>query len=473
METQFSEEERLDAVRSLGLIDTDPEPEFDEIVELAATICGVPMGMMTLVETDRVFHKSRFGLDMAEAPRNMSICQYTIQQDGVLIVEDTLQDARFADNIFVNAEGGVRFYAGASLRTPNGAKVGSLCVIDTQPHTLTPDQARSLAILGRQIGMRMDLRAKQLALKQLTDELRASDDKFRALADALPVETYLKDKNGRILYYNRKLADRYGVTTEEWLGKTSYDLWSKQIAEHIALEDSYVMQGNNVLESYVETPDPKGGSIFWKTIKVPCRQPNGERMLACVSVDMTEDLKRQSEMQKLQDELEIANRKLNSLSLTDELTGLWNRRALTLRLNEEAALARRNHRPLAMLLLDVDNFKLVNDTYGHPYGDTVLQQVSGAILKTKRAEDIASRYGGEEFVLLLPESDAAAAMRLAERLLETMAKTAWEKRAVTVSIGIAVLEANGTNEALIQNADTALYAAKRQGKACAVMFTGA
>lgn len=161
---------------------------------------------------------------------------------------------------------------------------------------------------------------------------------------------------------------------------------------------------------------------------------------------------------------------------TDVLTGWHNRRYLIVRLHEELARARRDHAGLVCLMLDVDHFKAVNDTYGHAAGDAVLRELAQRIETQVRASDVAARYGGEEFVVLLPNTPTSAATLLAERIRSAISESAielpgGESITITVSIGIAEVHPNSDNndlktlgDSLIARADVALYAAKSAGR---------
>jgi len=163
---------------------------------------------------------------------------------------------------------------------------------------------------------------------------------------------------------------------------------------------------------------------------------------------------------------------------TDVLTGWHNRRYLHVRLHEELARARRDGEHLVCLMLDVDHFKRINDTYGHAAGDYVLQEIAGRIEAQNRASDVAARYGGEEFVVLLPDTDIASGVKLAQRIRNAVSEAPYDlpggdQKTITASIGIAGItpEANAKDlktlgESLIARADVALYRAKSDGRDC-------
>ena len=173
------------------------------------------------------------------------------------------------------------------------------------------------------------------------------------------------------------------------------------------------------------------------------------------------------ELEGVNVQLEDLNRQLQAFASVDVLTQLMNRRVLTERLDQEFARATRHRHPLACLMIDVDHFKLVNDTHGHPVGDRVLVQVAAAISATIRKTDVAGRYGGEEFLVVIPETAGIGAQVLAERIRHAVATRGRgsDLPPVTVSIGIATTELGGPSaQDLLRRADEALYEAKNGGR---------
>jgi diguanylate cyclase (GGDEF)-like protein len=177
----------------------------------------------------------------------------------------------------------------------------------------------------------------------------------------------------------------------------------------------------------------------------------------------------------LRTEQEVAaDRQLRRLAMTDALTGLLNRGAMNVLFKREFDRAVRYRRPLSLMILDIDNFKRVNDTYGHPAGDLVLQRVARLLLAEVRAYDLAARYGGEEFCVLLPETDQTGAFSLAKRVVARIAASPIPleeiQLAVTASLGVAALDHSIQNlDDLLRRADNALYEAKAAGKNRAVL----
>jgi PAS domain S-box-containing protein len=175
-----NEAERLAALRALGVLDTPPEPAFDELAALAAYICQTPIALISLVDEDRQWFKSRVGWTTGETPREAAFCAHTILQPELLVVPDARADERFANNPLVTSSPGVRFYAGAPLVTAEGHALGTLCVIDHKPRKLTPEQARALRALSRQVVAQFRL-GKQLAeLTRINAEQTRANESLQA-----------------------------------------------------------------------------------------------------------------------------------------------------------------------------------------------------------------------------------------------------------------------------------------------------
>jgi anti-sigma regulatory factor (Ser/Thr protein kinase) len=167
----IDEASRLKALQKYRILDTDPEQAFDDLTLLASQVCGTPIALISLVDESRQWFKSRVGLEARETARSASFCAHAIQQHGVFMVPDALEDERFRDNPLVHNEPHIRFYAGAPLVARDGNPLGTLCVIDRVARTLSADQQRALQALQRQAEAQLELRRNLAELSTALDGL--------------------------------------------------------------------------------------------------------------------------------------------------------------------------------------------------------------------------------------------------------------------------------------------------------------
>jgi signal transduction histidine kinase len=191
--TPADELARLEALRRYDVLDSETEQAFDDLTALAASICGTPISLITLVDADRQWFKSRVGLDLEETPRTISFCGHAMLADGIFVVPDAGEDARFAANPLVVAGPEIRFYAGKPLMTPEGHALGALCVMDRAPRDLTQAQLDALDALGRQTLALLEHRRAQgllrreIALVELLRESATAANEAAGLHEALAI----------------------------------------------------------------------------------------------------------------------------------------------------------------------------------------------------------------------------------------------------------------------------------------------
>jgi signal transduction histidine kinase len=163
---------RLADLYQYNILDTSAEDEFDDLVKLASRICNAPISLISLLDTDRQWFKAGIGLDDRETPRDISFCSHGILNGGLFMVPDAAKDERFADNPMVKGHPGIRFYAGVPLTSPAGNNLGMLCVKDTVPRDLSPEQQEALIMLGKQAVKQMELRLKNQELERMSEAQR-------------------------------------------------------------------------------------------------------------------------------------------------------------------------------------------------------------------------------------------------------------------------------------------------------------
>jgi PAS domain S-box-containing protein len=217
--------QRLAALACYDVLDTPREASFDELAELAADLCDAPIAAVNLITGNRQFFKAEVGLGVRETPLDSSFCIHALQEDDFLLVSDATQDARFACNPLVTGEPRLRFYAGALLKTAEGVPIGTLCVLDYQPRSLTALQQKSLRVLARQVMAQLDLHREILERDRRYDELTRtrneavdSEARFRNMADHAPVMLWVTDADGACTYLNQRWYEFTGQTPDKAVG---------------------------------------------------------------------------------------------------------------------------------------------------------------------------------------------------------------------------------------------------------------
>jgi two-component system, NtrC family, sensor kinase len=188
-----NEARRIKVLWQYDILDTVPEEVFDELADLAGHICGAPIALITLVDENRQWFKSKVGVDLNETRRDVSICAHAIMQNELFIIPDTTRDVRFKDNPLVTTSPKIRFYAGAPLVSPDGFALGTLCVLDKVPRNLTEHQKQALRILARHVMVQLELRrhANELSRARFDCE-KTQADLAKAQAEIARLRRHLK-----------------------------------------------------------------------------------------------------------------------------------------------------------------------------------------------------------------------------------------------------------------------------------------
>lgn len=335
---------RLNALRRYAILDTPPEGAFDRITALASEVLGVPIAVVSFVDTARVWFKSVHAPDEVSLAREIDrapgLCSATIAQDGLYVVEHASSDPRTQEHPLVTGSVGLEFYVGVPLKTHDGHMVGTLSCMDVRPRSVSRSEMRYLEILG--------------AIVMDEIELRRSASQISRLSEAL--------------------------------------------------------------------------------------------------ADACNDMERRASF--------------------DPLTGVLSRAAILERGAKLVDRANDTTKGTAVLMVDIDRFKAINDVHGHPVGDLVLKDIAGRMAGNCRAGDLLGRIGGEEFLAVFLDVTAEQALAIAERLRETVCQSPVDiaggmPLSVSVSGGLVVLEPTEEGSSLTETmvrADRALYRAKQAGR---------
>lgn len=311
--TPHNEKDRLSELRDLGLLDSEAEERFDRFTRLAKRLFDVPMALISLVDSDRQWFKSRQGLDATETPRDVSFCGHAILGSETFVVENASEDARFADNPLVTGDPNISFYAGFPLTGPNGHAVGTLCLLDQKPRVLDEEDLAALRDIGEMV-------ASELASLQLAS--------------------------------------------------------------------------------------------------------------------------------------------------TDSLTGISNRRGFEMLATQALAMCERSSQAAAVVMIDMDGFKAINDTFGHEEGDRALIRFSTLLVETFRDSDVVARWGGDEFCAVLTGADVQQAQIAVDRLSSALERHNAEpgrRYPLQYSAGVAeyVPDRHANVMDVMREADALMYGRKR------------
>ncbi|MDG1819980.1 MAG: EAL domain-containing protein [Porticoccaceae bacterium] len=606
-----NEKQRLEALRSLDLLDSKAESEFDELTALAAQICNVPVALVSLVDENRQWFKSKVGLEVDETSREVAFCAHSIlNPEQIMEIPDAHLDKRFADNPLVTEDPKIRFYAGAPLTTSSGHTLGTLCVLDYNPRSLTDSQKTALDMLRLLTVQQIELRHGYKTLKSSQGMLSVKNSQLKTeveeTAISLEQEVGLRveseilsrrildmaldgvisvDQAGKVIYWNPKAELIFGYSARYAQGASLLDLVVEP-REHNAIQarlneflnqgiksikpdrfemmavrfdgqripievavialqryGEYVFTGfvrdlteknkyleelrvsaitfnsqegiiitdgeNKILrvnkafgeitgyssEDVVGTSpellrsDQQDKSFYaaiWKAVEehdgwegeVWGRRKNGDGVPLHLTITAIKDAQGLASNYVLAFSDITRNKKdadeIYNLAFFDPLTGLPNRRLLMDRLFQAVANSRRTDQKAALLFLDLDNFKSLNDTLGHDFGDLLLKQTAQRLKHSLRAEDTVARIGGDEFVIILqnlgeegldaPAQTEAVANKILAALNQPYSLHDHECFS-SASIGATLFESSAVEvDELLRQADIAMYQAKKSGR---------
>jgi diguanylate cyclase (GGDEF)-like protein/PAS domain S-box-containing protein len=325
--------------------------------------------------------------------------------------------------------------------------------------------------------VRRELESALEEVESTNKTLSIASQRFQELFEKIPVSCVTCDEDLTLFEINQASCQLWGVESHELYLKCLYEVVHDEVDRetvrgHVA--KAFAGQGAEEFEWRTTTKDGEERILSSRALRIGNRggvviasiditeQRLFERMLN-EKIDEIAEINKQLNNKK--EQLENANKALEELAATDSLTGLVNRRILEHNLQIQWRLATERGSDFSILLIDVDRFKQFNDTFGHQEGDQVLRRVGSLLQASVRPGDIVGRFGGEEFMIVLPSASVGDAAPIAERVRSTVAAADWPKRQVTVSIGVAAYgDGHTTLAAMVEAADEALYKSKQNGR---------
>lgn len=324
---------------------------------------------------------------------------------------------------------------------------------------------------------------KTLSMRQkefinLNDKVIDSEKLYKSIFDASPDAIVMFDINYRILIASKSANEVLGFEGDCLVGENILQFFVDKESKRIEKNIRRVFNENNIGTTNYRGKKNNNSTIYEVNSRA-IKDENGNSInLVSIIRDVTQKVileelleAREKQYKELAKELERKNISLSERVSIDNLTGIKNRYYFDERIKEEVDLAKRQKVSFSLLLFDLDHFKLVNDNFGHDVGDKVLKRVTDAVSKIIRSYDIFARWGGEEFVVLMPNTTEAEAVPAAEKIRKTVEDISHpDIEKITISIGIAIWEPDDDVDQIFVKADKALYTAKNQGRNRVIVY---
>ena len=463
---------RVGALRALEIVGTPPTAAFDAIAQLAAEAFACPIAFISLLDENEQWFKAECGLGSQSTSRDVAFCNYTILGTQAFIVEDALKDERFSINPLVTGPPGVRFYAGVPITTDSGYRVGALCVNDTRPRQFSGADVARLHKFG----------------KIAEGLVAAHDQAVRATAAAREVaeKAQLLWKKNRLLQQVERIGKVGGWELDI---KTNAVEWSDEVArihelpigKNYQLEEAlsyYPEPWRSLVSDNVEKTKATGkpydfesqfvtplGHKKWVRAAGDCEHHDGKPVRL---FGMFQDVTLEKE----------ASERLWQAANFDDLTGLPNRRHFNRALGSAIEQAGTSGSSVTLIMLDLDNFKEVNDTRGHAVGDDVLTEIGSRLTHLAAHGSIVARLGGDEFALLasgdLSDEDIIKSGNQILADLKPPIHIGSTHIYIGGTLGVARFPADASNVSeLLKKADLALYAAKEASRGSLQLYSPA
>ena len=478
---------RLETLRRTNLLDTLPEESFDRLTRLAAKLIDVPATFISLVDEYRDFYKSSCGFGEPLASERQvegaTFCHYAILSADILVLNDVTKIPKLCDVPTVKSLG-VRAYVGVPLVTADGSILGSFCAIDFSPRIWSSIEIEIISELANSAMREIDLRliaqevesSKSNLMDQLSHITKLNDTLFVAntlnssILDSAPYAVIATDTNGVILTFNKSAERMLWYSADEMIGKTPevFHDFDEVVAHAKTLSQELGYTVPAGMETFFSKPkvqfqdDNEWTYIRKDGLRLPVRlvvtalraKDNSITGYLGIAYDISEEKRAKDYIQHI--------------ALHDALTELPNRTLFNDRVAMAIVQQRRSNVPFAVGMIDVDHFKHINDSMGHHIGDKLLQEFVVCLKSCLRPTDTLARMGGDEFVLLLPDTTVDGVRVVADRIVQALKKpinVTVKMLHISASIGFSFYPDDGQSvNDLLRCADMAMYLVKKQGR---------
>lgn len=311
---------RIEALLSYGIMNTENEEFYETLNSLVSTICNTPISLISFIDDKKQWYKSKIGMDADELPVEDTICQFTLLEDDILEISDTLLDSRLSQNPFVHTQNGIRFYAGISLRAINGHAIGSVCAADFKPQQLNPSQKQALRDVAKMISIQMETKKRnetmELELREVLNEkilysekqIQIQEQIYNTLHEAISQSNAIIEfsNDGTILSVNELYAQMTGYSVNELIGQNHSLLLSP---DEPLIDWEKLASGKPYVGRFIRKR--KDGNTYWvQASYCPVIDFNGEiKRITNISIDITKDIKAINSLEELSNQKDhfIAN----------------------------------------------------------------------------------------------------------------------------------------------------------------------
>lgn len=453
------EKERLATLHSLKLLDTASQERFERVTRFCSELFDCTISLISLVDANRQWFLAKTGTEVRETSRDGSFCSYAIESCRSLLVRDALTDERFCTSPLVTGLPHIRSYLGQPIVAYDGSLIGVLCVIDQRPDRFDEKHLSQLSVLTKIVEDLIDAHQQDLDatynlahLRERSDRLEQSNLIFAQAEKVANIGSWeLHIETGKMTYSAESYAILERPDAPVWKIEDALNIYDPEDLSVVqaALAKAIATQGSAQAEANIIVPSGKKkrlkviGQYMQPTLENPAR-------LVGIMQDVTEVHQAQMALQRAAD--------------YDALTNLLNRHAFDRHLGQQFFEHRRSGRDFFALLLDLDGFKDINDTFGHLVGDIVLKEISSRIVEVVPTDAVVARWGGDEFAVITPlGTSEGEATTIGEKLIGAISQEvdiSGRKLAITATCGLARTGESVVARELLRRADLALYHGK-------------